>query len=75
LWGNYGSRLFDVRRKNPTEDDMNYKTPFTKEQQMEQRKEKLTEVCICKSTNRGQIQNNNLLKQPKKRLDIHQNMK
>jgi len=54
---------------------MNYKTPFTKEEYMEQRRQKLTKDCICKSTNRSQILSSTVLKQPKKRLDIHKNMK
>ena len=127
------------REKNAAEPDMNYKTPFTKEEHMEQRRQQETdkryleevvpfirlhlynrgvpcgaqviqrqlqelhikplpsvrtigrilshhgltygrtgiyvEDCICGSTNQGQIQNNNVVKQPKKRLDNHQNMK
>jgi len=54
---------------------MNYKTPFTREQQREQKRQKLTEVYNCKRTTCGQIQNNNTFKQPKRRLDIHKNMK
>ena len=33
------------------------------------------EDCICESTHRGRIQNKNLRKQPKKRLDNYKNMK
>jgi hypothetical protein len=54
---------------------MNDKTPFTKEEHMEQRRQEHLGDIICTSTYKSQIRNNNILKQPKKNLDIHKNMK
>jgi len=62
------------REKNAAEPDMNYKTPFTKEEHMEQRRQEHPGDIICTSTYKSQIRNNNILKQPKKNLDIHKNM-
>jgi hypothetical protein len=53
---------------------MNYKTPFTKEEHIEQRRQEHPGDIICTSTYKSQIRNNNILKQPKKNLDIHKNM-